>query len=242
MTTNNAGDQSTKKTNVTRGIVQRFTQVIVQMVIIAVTLFAASGKPDWAWAWVYLGAGLATLIFNAIVLLSIDPEMVAERGKVMREGTKNWDKWISGLTIFPTLGVLIVAGLDERWEWSPAYSTTLHIAGLVVLVLAQLLFTWAMASNKFFELSVRIQEERQQVVATGGAYRLVRHPGYTGFIIMWLILPVVLGSLWGLIPGGIIGILLIVRTALEDKTLQEELPGYKEYAQKTRYRLIPGIW
>jgi protein-S-isoprenylcysteine O-methyltransferase Ste14 len=109
-------------------------------------------------------------------------------------------------------------------------------------VLGDLIFLWAMAENKFFTKMVRIQKERGHYVVTGGPYRYVRHPGYVGWYIMMIGLAVALGSLWGFIPAGILLALMLVRTALEDRTLRKELAGYEDYAQRVRYRLIPGVW
>ena len=121
-------------------------------------------------------------------------------------------------------------------------SLTLQIVALVVAVLCYALIVWAMAANAFFSKVVRIQDDRGHTVATGGPYRIVRHPGYVGGILFELATPIMLGSWWALIPGGFTALFFVVRTALEDKTLHEELPGYAEYAQQTRYRLLPGIW
>ena len=101
---------------------------------------------------------------------------------------------------------------------------------------------WSMAANAFFSMIVSIQKDRGHTVVTDGPYRYVRHPGYAGSILFTIATPLVLGSLWAFIPCGLAAALFVVRTALEDRTLQEELPGYKEYAQQTRYRLLPGIW
>jgi protein-S-isoprenylcysteine O-methyltransferase Ste14 len=109
-------------------------------------------------------------------------------------------------------------------------------------VLGWALFMWAMGANAFFSEAVRIQEERGHTVVTDGPYRYVRHPGYVGAILALFATPLLLGSLWALIPAGLATIGYVVRTALEDKTLQEELDGYTEYAQQTRYRLLPGVW
>jgi protein-S-isoprenylcysteine O-methyltransferase Ste14 len=242
MNPNTSVNQPNKATDVTRGVVQRMAQVVIQMVVIAGILLAASGKLDWLWLWAYLGVGLVILAFNAIFLVSKDPEAIAERGKVKREQTKGWDWVITRLLIIPGFGAFIVAGLDERFGWSPAYSSAVHLAALLIWALGQLMVTWAIASNRFFEQTARIQDERQQTVATGGAYRLVRHPGYAGMIVGWLAFPVALGTLWAFIPAALSVVGFAIRTALEDRMLQEELPGYKEYAQQTRYRLVPGIW
>ena len=99
-----------------------------------------------------------------------------------------------------------------------------------------------MINNKFFERTVRIQEERGQTVCTTGPYAYIRHPGYVGFSILFIGTAFILGSRWAFIPVGITIFLLIIRTILEDKTLKNELEGYKEYSEKVKYRLIPGIW
>ena len=113
---------------------------------------------------------------------------------------------------------------------------------LIVFVLGMGLFDWAMLSNRFFSGTVRIQEDRGHTVVADGPYRVVRHPGYVGMIVMFVLPPLVLGSLWALIPAGLAALATVIRTALEDKTLQVELPGYAEYAQRTRYRLLPRVW
>jgi protein-S-isoprenylcysteine O-methyltransferase Ste14 len=242
MSTNTPINQPNETANVTRGVVRRMVQVIIQMLVIAGILFVSSGKLDWLWLWAYIGASLAILVFNAIFLVPKDPEAIAERGKVKREQTKDWDWVLTRALIIPGIGAFIVAGLDKRFGWSPAYSSGIHLATLLIWALAQLMVTWAIASNRFFEQTARIQDERQQTVATGGAYRLVRHPGYAGMIVGWLAFPVAIGSLWTFIPAVLSVVGFVIRTALEDRMLQEELPGYKEYAQQTRYRLVPGIW
>jgi protein-S-isoprenylcysteine O-methyltransferase Ste14 len=140
------------------------------------------------------------------------------------------------------LAVLVICGLDERFGWSPPLSLAVHVLGAAGFVLGQLLFTWAMASNVFFSTMVRLQAERGQAVASSGPYRYVRHPGYVGYTVAALGNALLLGSLWGLVPAAVVGVGMVVRTALEDRTLQEQLEGYKEYAQRVRYRLVPGIW
>ncbi len=102
--------------------------------------------------------------------------------------------------------------------------------------------TWAEAVNKFFEPSVRIQTDRGHRVIDTGPYAIIRHPGYAFSFALFLGIPLALGSLWGLIPAALICMMLVVRTVLEDRTLQNELPGYKQYAERVRYRLVPGVW
>ena len=143
--------------------------------------------------------------------------------------------------VFP-FATLIVCGLDVRWSWSPEVGLPVHLAGLALMVLGFAIISWAMVSNPFFSGAVRIQSERGHTVASGGPYRYVRHPGYVGMILHFGSLALVLGSLWALLPALINVALFILRTALEDRTLQAELPGYREYAAQTRYRLLPGVW
>ncbi len=238
MGTNTSTRPPSEQSELSRRVVRRMLQVVIQMVLIAAILFISAWRLDWIWAWLYLGVGVGIVAINALVM---SPELIAERGQP-RENVKSWDKIVSLLLILPTLGVFVVAGLDENFDWSPQLPVAVHIIGLACIVLGQGLFAWAMASNIYFSTAVRIQLDRGHTVASGGPYRYVRHPGYVGMIVAMFATSLALGSLWGLIPAGLVALLYIVRTALEDQTLQVELAGYKEYAQRTRYRLIPGVW
>jgi protein-S-isoprenylcysteine O-methyltransferase Ste14 len=238
MNANASVNQPNEKSDLTSRVRKRMLQVVVQFLILAAILFIASGRLDWVWAWAYLGVGVGIVAINALVL---PPELIAERGQT-KEDTKSWDKVLGILLITPTLGTLIVAGLDKRFGWSLPLAVVVHLVALIFYALAQGLFTWAMASNKFFSGTVRIQKERGHTVASGGPYRYVRHPGYVSYIASWIATSLALGSLWALIPAGLVMGLMVVRTALEDKTLQAELDGYKDYAARVRYRLLPGVW
>ncbi|MEE8392394.1 MAG: isoprenylcysteine carboxylmethyltransferase family protein [Anaerolineae bacterium] len=225
--------------DVRAGVLKRFVQVIIIVVVQAVTLFISAGRLDWVWAWAYLGVGVGILAINVLVM---PPELIAERGRADKEGIKSWDRVVTTLLILPTLGTPIMAGLDERFGWSPPLALAIQVVALVVWALGQGLFTWAMVSNKFFSTAVRIQTDRGHTVASSGPYRYVRHPGYVGYIVFLFATSVALGSLWALIPAGLGMCLFVVRTALEDRTLQDELDGYKKYAQQVHYRLLPGVW
>ena len=143
--------------------------------------------------------------------------------------------------VFP-MGSWVVASLDRRFGWTGALPVGVHLAGLAVTLLGYGVFLWALRSNAFFAEGVRIQTERGHRVATQGPYRRVRHPGYAGAILSIVATPLLLGSPWALIPAAIACALYVVRTRLEDATLIDELPGYREYAQQVPYRLLPGIW
>ena len=234
-----SANRPNENSDLTGRIRKRMLQVVIQFLILAALLFISAGRLDWVWAWAYLGVGVGILIVNVLV---VPPEVIAERGWTDKKDIKDWDRVLTTLSILPTLGVPIVAGLDERWGWSPQLAVAIQVVALILFALAQGLFTWGMVSNKFFSTAVRIQVDRDHTVATGGPYRYVRHPGYVGYVVFSFATALALGSLWGLIPAGLTMCLLVVRTALEDRTLHEELPGYAEYAARVRYRLLPGIW
>jgi len=224
-----------------RSGVRRIVQVLATGVILGVVLFASAGRLDWPMAWLYVGLYFVGVLVNGIVLGRRSPELIKERGRGLR-GTKSWDKvWVAISAPLPLI-MLAIAGLDAgRFVWS-FMSLPLAVAGLIVLVLAYAVIAWAMAANAYFSTAVRIQDDRGHRVVSSGPYRFVRHPGYVGMILMYLGTPVMLGSWWALIPGGLNALAFIVRTALEDRTLRDELPGYSDYATRVRYRLLPGIW
>ncbi len=226
--------QSNQKAQVQK----RMAQVVGQTVLIALLLLGSAGRLDWSWAWIYIGFGVVVVAINALVL---PRELIAERGQP-RENVKPWDRKIASLLVVPTLAFFIVAGLDKRFAWSPALPLWLHLLGLALAAFGQGLFTWAMVSNRFFSPAVRLQTDREHQVAIGGPYRHVRHPGYAGLILTFVGTSLLLGSLWSLVPALVIAVLYIVRTALEDRTLQQELEGYAAYAQRVRARLLPGVW
>jgi protein-S-isoprenylcysteine O-methyltransferase Ste14 len=207
-------------------------------------LFLAAGRLDWTWGWVLLGIVAGVLASQPLLMVLINPGLLMERGKgIADKGVKKWDRWVAGLAggVFP-IASWVVAGLDVRLALIGPLPLVYHLGGLLVTVLGYGLFLWALACNAFFAEGVRIQEERGHTVARGGPYRYVRHPGYVGAILSQVATPLLLGSLWALVPGIAAGAMYIVRTHLEDRTLRKELPGYEEYAQQTRYRLLPGIW
>jgi len=215
--------------------------VAIFFVLIAVILFLAAGRLNWTWAWVYLGICTVTMLINGTILLRTSPETIAERARFQE--TKDWDKVVGGLWALAIYVALpLVAGLDVRFGWTREFSATVNVAGAVVLAVGLALGGWAMIANAYFSTAVRIQSDRGQTVCRTGPYRFVRHPGYLGFTLQSVSTPVLLGSLWALIPGLAAAALMITRTSLEDRTLQAELPGYRDFVQEVRHRLVPGIW
>jgi len=211
------------------------------IVVMGVALFWSAGQIDWWPAWASIAVMVAWITATAIVIFRFNPDLLAER-LGPRKGAKPWDTAIMSILGLTQLVRYILAGLDQRYGWTGGFPLAAQIAALTVCVLGYALFAWAMASNTFFSQIVRIQSERGHAVATGGPYHYVRHPAYIGAILYELAVPVLLASWWALIASGLNVILLILRTALEDRTLQAELAGYVDYARQVRHRLLPGIW
>jgi protein-S-isoprenylcysteine O-methyltransferase Ste14 len=237
-----SSEQPKDKSVPTRLVVKALVKVAAIAAVFAATLFISAGRLDWVMAWVYIGLLLAGICISAAIMRWKNPSLIDEHAEI-KEGVKKWDK------IFPLLLAvvgpiitLLLAGLDARFKWSPEIPPWLLVCGLVFFISGDGLTIWAMVSNKFFSAVVRIQKDRSHAVATGGPYRAVRHPGYAGVIIFNLSVPLVLGSLWAFIPVGLLICLIIIRTIFEDRTLQNELNGYKEYASHVCYRLMPGVW
>ncbi len=207
----------------------------------AVALFGSAGRLDWWPGWAFVAVLFVWSVATGIAIVRVNPELLMER-LGPRKGAKPWDMAILGVVGAGTIARLIIAGLDRRFGWTGGFPVAAQITALGIVVVGYALVVWATASNAFFSQVVRIQTERGHSVATGGPYRWVRHPSYAGMILVELTAPVLLGSWWAWIPGVVSAALLVLRTALEDRTLRRELGGYADYAGRVRYRLLPGIW
>lgn len=204
-------------------------------------LFISAGRIDYWQGWIYVVIGLIMVVLNYTVL-KIDPELQKERSKP-GDGTKRWDKAILLSSFLVTISMYVVAGLDSgRFKWSPDFHWGLILLGVFLTSAGQLLFLVAQKQNKFFSSTVRIQTNREHTVCDSGLYKIVRHPAYLGSIIQAIGFPLLFGSCWSILPITILILLFIIRTVLEDKTLQNELKGYQAYAAKTRCKLIPYVW
>lgn len=212
------------------------------LIIIAFLLFLSAGTLEWAQGWLYVAIFALTVLAQVVVVLPRSPALLAERSK-LQEGTKSWDVVMSLLGLnLASLVTLVVAGLDFRNGWTPPLPLWTLVLAVVAMVAGWAIIIWAMASNPFFSVTVRIQSERDHRVMTGGPYQYVRHPGYVGAILYTLATPFILGSLWALLPTLVVVLFFLARTIGEDPVLQRELPGYREYAERVRYRLLPGVW
>jgi protein-S-isoprenylcysteine O-methyltransferase Ste14 len=211
------------------------------VVMLAVLLFLAAGTVNWlaGWAMVIIMAGWVTA--TAVVVIPRHPELLAER-LGPKKGSKTWDTVVLSLYDLAMMSMWIVAGLDLRYSWSSGIGPVAQIAGMLMVIAGHALVVWATGVNAFFSQVVRVQTERGHTVVSNGPYRYVRHPAYAGAVLLVLGAPIMLGSWWALVPGSLCALLMIARASLEDKTLQAELPGYVVYTQRTRYRLLPGVW
>jgi protein-S-isoprenylcysteine O-methyltransferase Ste14 len=184
---------------------------------------------------------LFTVLLAALYLWRVNPEVLVARIRP-HKGTKRWDKLLLCFLIPAISAVAVVAVLDKGWfHWLPVPWWVCGI-GYVLFLVGVAIITSAEAVNKFFEKTVRIQTDRGHKVIDTGPYGIVRHPGYVGFMLFFVGTALCLGSVWTLLPAGLTCALLVLRTRWEDQTLQAELPGYKEYTERVRYRLIPGVW
>ncbi len=204
-------------------------------------VFWPAGTIGWTAGWLHVALVTTGMWTSFIYLRRANPAVIEHRLRTHR-GTKYWD-WIWFALFTPAfLAIYTVAGLDAvRFEWS-TMSLWLWPLGLVLWLSGYALLTWAMGVNPFFEKTVRIQAERGHRVIDTGPYRFVRHPGYLGFFGWILSAPLFLGSWWAFLPALLSIACVVIRTALEDRTLHRELGGYQEYASRVRYRLIPGVW
>ncbi len=217
-------------------------KVVVMLAIMVGAMAGLAGRWDWWAGWAFLGIFLVYTLLLFGWLARTDPDLVRERRRDVDERNRPYEYIIVPTMVVLELALLVVAALDSgRFSWStvPVWA---QVTGWALLAGVGALFPWVFRTNTYASGVGRIQDDREHHVITGGPYRYVRHPMYVGVIAACVALPPALGSWWALIPGGLLAGLIVLRTALEDRMLHDELPGYAEYAQRTRFRLFPGIW
>jgi protein-S-isoprenylcysteine O-methyltransferase Ste14 len=206
------------------------------------SLFLGAGRLDWIRGWITFALWIAGVSAVALIVQHYNPSVLQARAKWRRKDTKGFDKIFLAIYLPMVIIQPLLAGLDAgRYRWSSMPFAFVYI-GVALFVLSLVLITAVMILNPFAESTVRIQTDRGHAVITSGPYRFVRHPMYVGMILMYVSTALILGSVWALGLACALAILLIWRTAREDLTLREELPGYQEFAAVTRYRLLPGVW
>ncbi|MDH4272812.1 MAG: isoprenylcysteine carboxylmethyltransferase family protein [Candidatus Aminicenantes bacterium] len=219
----------------------RILKAVAAVILLLALFFVPAGTLNWPEAWIFIVLYLAVICGLLLWMKKKNPGLLKERQRKKPEA-KRWDKILVRVYSGLLTVMFIVIGLDAvRFRWSRV-PMVLKAIGFLGLLPASAIMFWALRENAYLSDMVVIQEERGHKVCTTGPYRYVRHPYYLGVIFFFLLIPLALGSFYGLIPGLAVGLLFIVRTALEDRTLRKELPGYQDYARDVRHKLLPGIW
>ena len=218
--------------------------LVVVYLLIPLILLICGGDLGWWQAWLYSLLIFAAGIGGHMWAEQRHPGLLAERQNIESiQNAKAWDKVLAPLmAVSVSFPMVIVAGLDHRYNWSPEFPLWLSVIGFILIAFGYAFAAWALAENRFFSSVVRIQTDRGHVVCDSGPYRFVRHPGYAGNVLALFGIVLSLGSVWTLIPAAVASVIAVIRTELEDRTLQRELPGYRDFARRVRYRLIPWIY
>ncbi|MBY8985955.1 MAG: isoprenylcysteine carboxylmethyltransferase family protein [Candidatus Lokiarchaeota archaeon] len=213
---------------------------ILMYIILALALFFPAGTILWIQGGIYISIMIICSSIFIIYLKKKDPGLLAARVKT--KTTESWDKKIGLFASIFILAMYILPGFDAvRFHWS-SIPLLINIIGFIGMILAAIFFFLVSRENTYLSRVVEIQKERGHKVITTGPYKIVRHPMYLAVIVLYICHCLALGSLYSLVPCIGLIITIILRIYYEDKKLHEELEGYKEYAKKTRYKLIPGIW
>ncbi len=217
--------------------------LLLVLVVIPMLPIFISGRWGWWQAWVMTIVFILSFIISRAIARRRSPDILKERANYLQhDNTQAWDKWLSPVVAFGSVFIFLVAGLDALFQWSAGFSLPVEMIGLALILAGYTLGSYAFVENTFFSGTVRIQEERGHEVVSSGPYGWMRHPGYLGSLVSSLGMPLLLDSAWAFIPVVVFAVFFVIRTRLEDRFLQANLPGYREYAQKVRYRLLPGIW
>ena len=217
-------------------------RLVISTTIFGAILFLVAGTVAWPAAWAFLAIITAVIAVYSAIIVRLHPDLIEERRHPPADA-KKWDKPLVAIVgvVGPT-ALILLAGLDRRFHWSPPTPAWAQVAGLVLVAAGGSLSNYAVAANRFFSALVRIQHDRGHLVVDTGPYRFVRHPSYAGSVIYMIGMSIALGSRAALVAAIVVSLVLAVRTTLEDRTLQAELDGYAEYARRVRFRLVPGLW
>ena len=214
---------------------------VVFLGVLVASVFLPTGTFAWRNGWLFVAVILAAVASVSFGIFRASPELVQERRTAVKNA-KPWDRaivpWITGLPLV----TVVLAGLGRRFGWASIVPAWAAWPAVALMVAGSALAYLAMRTNRFFSSYVRIQGDRDHVVVDRGPYAFVRHPGYTGSIAVTLGTPILLDSLPGLGVAAVTILLTVVRTHLEDRALAQELPGYRAYRERVRYRLLPWAW
>ncbi|MBI5508674.1 MAG: isoprenylcysteine carboxylmethyltransferase family protein [Deltaproteobacteria bacterium] len=217
--------------------------LVVFSTVMPATMFIAAGRIDWGMGWLFVVLLLSVALGSRFMAGRRHPDLIEERATSLhRAEVPAWDRALVGVLGLCPLAMMLIAGLNQRYGWTPHVPSALQWAAAVAIVGGGMFSGWAMVVNRFFSAVVRIQRDRGQSVVTAGPYRVVRHPGYAGSVVFNLAAPLMLDAYWAFIPGVLAVAVIVIRTSIEDRMLRAQLDGYEDYAQQTRFRLVPGIW
>jgi len=221
----------------TKTVVLNFLGGVASMALTGAILFGCAGRWDLPMFWAYLGVWTATFLVAVFV---VDPTLAKERVRP-GPGGKDYETLVAATLVWP--GQLVVAGLDVgRFHWSDTVPLAAQLIAVLAMAAAMAVMVWATAVNRFFSSVIRIQTDRGHHLVTSGPYRFVRHPAYASCPFILIGGGLALGSWLAALIGLLLVLMILRRTALEDRVLHEQLEGYAAYAQKVRYRVFPGVW
>ena len=222
-------------------LLPRLVTGIIGLSLFIVVWFAIAGRVTWWQGWISLLAFILYVGILSLRLAKVNPELMQERNRPAGQ-VEAWDRVVMSIYTVLLIAQLGIAALDgARYAWS-SISPSIQVLGWFLLILAGIVVWHVMMINAYLSSWSRLQEDRGQVVVTEGLYRYVRHPMYLGVMVAFVGIPLVLGSWWALVPSLINIGLFAYRTYREDNMLKDGLPGYSEYAQEVKFRLLPGIW
>lgn len=213
-------------------------KLVLFIIVILALLLLPAGTFNWPEAWLYLLINIFYFIPMILYLKKHSPELVKRRSKLKPE--KSWDMVINVAAGIIFIVLFVITGLDAvRYGWS-IVPIELKALGFVGIIFSFVILFLVFRENAYLFRIVKVQ--KGQKLVTTGPYSVVRHPMYVAVITQFTCIPLALGSFYGLIPAILVDALIIIRIYFEEKILHKELKGYKNYAKKTRYRLLPGIW
>lgn len=218
-------------------------QLLLFILLVPMLPLLISWRWNWWEGWVFALGMILSFVISRTLAAKRNPGILAERGKITKhENIEPWDKTLTTLLGIAGMVLPLTGGLDARFGSPAGFPLWAHLTAAVLYLAGMVIASWALIANRFFSGVVRIQEDRGQVVISSGPYCWLRHPGYSGALLSYLATPFLLDTWWACLPALLLTAIMVTRTALEDRTLQEKLPGYKEYTRKVRFRLFPGIW
>ena len=218
-------------------LINALTKFTCGLLLVGLLLFLPAGTFAYPWGWLLVGLLFGPMLIAGFVMLFKSPDFLAKRLDAKEKQATQ--KGVLAFSGFMFIAGFVVAGLDFRFGWSNV-PTWVIITASVLFLLAYVLYAEVMRENAYLSRTVKV-EEGQKVVDTG-LYGIVRHPMYAVTILLFLMMPLVLGSWYALIAFAFYPVIILVRLTDEEKLLTKELPGYAEYKQKVKYRLIPFVW